>query len=104
MKWTIRNLFGSFPKKDVLPLFQVRLIPLPVGISKPEVKFELFFLQTTFDRSKNALEEDYKQHVHYTKDNRCKPDRGIFISLQPSIEKILLEKKPLQGRSMLEYN
>lgn len=45
--------------------------------------------------------ENYKQHLHYTKDNRCKPDRGIFISLQPSIEKILFEKKPIQEGIMV---
>ena len=54
--------------------------------------FDVFFIKADF------LEENYKQHVHYTKDNRCKPDRGIFISLQPSLEKILLDRKPIQGK------
>lgn len=58
-------------------------------------KFFLLFLNKP---KSNGLEENYKQHVHYTKDNRCKPDRGIFISLQPSIEKILLDRKPIQGK------
>ena len=82
LKWTIENQFVSFLKKGVLP-------PFPVSAC-----FILKILQ-------NGLEENYKQHFHYTKDNRCKPDRGIFISLQPSVEKILFERKPIHGKLTL---
>ena len=38
-------------------------------------------------------------------DNRCKPDRGIFLSQTPNIEKVLFKQKaPLEGiLVMIEY-
>ena len=46
----------------------------------------------------NFLGQSYRQHIHYDRDNRCKPDRGIFISLNPDRDKIVHNRDPIYGK------
>lgn len=37
--------------------------------------------------------QDYYQFIEFQDDNRCKPDRGVFLSKNPDIKKICLKRK-----------
>ena len=42
--------------------------------------------------------ERYRQRIHWEEDNRCKPERGVFLCKLPDIQKICWKQKQLFGK------
>ena len=108
------GVYFSSKKKNVVQRFIVDLDKATRGqayqVKSRNVKKDLGYLVIDVDDHDSVKffaeegctasipSQNYKQHIHWEADNRCKPDRGIFFSQSPHIEKVLFKKKPpLEG-------